>query len=168
MLQADYGWLFARIARMPETRSSRLAHLPAGTYATSARASRQGLSCKGGRSHASDDYIYYELGGHRNRDHDSPRQYHDWVSHFSPVRLLGPHVVILPAYFLGAQWCVHMFLEARLAALRLDQDQHGRRLAWPRADWWRSLRPASYAKPGRRLLPWVWLSIILGAVTFLW
>src|SRR5438132_1552941 len=63
MLQADYGWLFARIARMPETRSTRLAHLPAGTYATSTRASRQGLSCKGGRFHASDDYVYYELGG---------------------------------------------------------------------------------------------------------
>src|SRR6266576_3878803 len=62
MLQADYGWLFARIARMPETRSTRLAHLPAGTYATSTRASRQGLSCKGGRFHASDDYVYYELG----------------------------------------------------------------------------------------------------------
>src|SRR5438309_7792335 len=63
MLQADYGWLFARIARMPETRSTTLAHLPAGTYATSTRASRQGLSCKGGRFHASDDYVYYELGG---------------------------------------------------------------------------------------------------------
>src|SRR5436853_736893 len=62
MLQADYGWLFARIARMPETRSTTLAHLPAGTYATSTRASRQGLSCKGGRFHASDDYVYYELG----------------------------------------------------------------------------------------------------------
>jgi len=47
---------------MPETRSTTLAHLPAGTYATSARASRQGLSCKGCRFPASDDYVYYELG----------------------------------------------------------------------------------------------------------
>src|SRR5438309_11285316 len=68
MLQADYGWLFARIARMPETRSTTLAHLPAGTYATSTRASRQGLSCKGGRFHASDDYVYYELGSAEERD----------------------------------------------------------------------------------------------------
>jgi len=76
--------------------------------------------------------------------------------------------VILPAYLLGVQWCVHMLLEARLAALRLDRDDRGRRLAWPRGDWWRSLLPASYAEAGRRLLPWVWLSIFLGAGTFVW
>ena len=63
MLRADYGWLFARIARMPETRSRTLAYLPEGTWATSAPVRRQGLSCKGGWFHASDDYVYYELGG---------------------------------------------------------------------------------------------------------
>ena len=76
--------------------------------------------------------------------------------------------MILPAYLLGAQLCVHVLLEARLAALRVDRDNHGRRLTWPRGDWWRSLLPASYADAGRRLLPWVWLSIILGAGTFFW
>src|SRR5438132_1095069 len=84
MLQADYGWLFARIARMPETRSTRLAHLPAGTYATSTRASRQGLSCKGGRFHASDDYVYYELGG------ALPPRKHPSVNSFGMVTLGAP------------------------------------------------------------------------------
>jgi len=60
---------------MPETRSTRLAHLPAGTYATSTRASRQGLSCKGGRFHASDDYVYYELG---SRDSNTMLQRLGW------------------------------------------------------------------------------------------
>ncbi len=76
--------------------------------------------------------------------------------------------MILAAGFLGAWSCVHMLLEARLAALRSDVVHQGRRFAWPRADWWHSLFRASYTEAGRRLLPWVWLSILLGAAFTLW
>jgi hypothetical protein len=88
-----------------------------------------------------------------------------WTGFATPV---GFHAMILAGGFLAAWWCVHLLLEARLAALRSDVGQQGRRFAWPRADWWHSLFRASYTEAGRPLLPWAWLSLLIGAAFTLW